>query len=277
MQIVDLTTHVLHDGYRNLVFVRVHTDEGISGLGEATLINRTEAVVAYLVGHVRPAILGQDPAMGGKLWRDIYSGGFMRGGIIATAGLSAVATALVDIEGKRLGVPAWRLLGGAVHERVPVYANAWYTVEREPSAIAERAKVVLGMGYRALKIDPFGPGSYELSPVEERLSLDILGAVRDVSRARRGAVRGGPRPVLDRPGDASSSAGSRRSGPAGSRSRPRGTTRPPGWRSGARRPVACPWPAASTSTRGSGSAMRSPAAGWTSSSRTSATAAGRWS
>ena len=81
MQIVDLTTHVLHDGYRNLVFVRVHTDEGISGLGEATLINRTEAVVAYLVGHVRPAILGQEPAMGGKLWRDIYSGGFVRGGI----------------------------------------------------------------------------------------------------------------------------------------------------------------------------------------------------
>ena len=76
-------------------------------------------------------------------------------------------------------MPAWRLLGGAVHERVPVYANAWYTVEREPSAIAQRAKVVLGMGYRALKIDPFGPGSYELSPAEERLSLAILGAVRD--------------------------------------------------------------------------------------------------
>src|SRR5438309_2629075 len=178
MRIVDLVTHVMHDGSRNLIFVQVHTDEGISGLGEATLINRTEAVVAYLHGHVKPAILGQDPAMAGKLWRDIYSGGFVRGGITTMAGLSAVATALIDIEGKRLGVPAWRLLGGAVHQRVPVYANAWYTVEREPSAIAERAKVVLGMGYRALKIDPFGPGSYELSPAEERLSLAILGAVR---------------------------------------------------------------------------------------------------
>ncbi len=179
MRIVDLTTHVMHDGYRNLVFVRVDTDEGLSGLGEATLINRTEAVVAYLRGHVRPAILGQDPAMGGRLWREIYSGGFIRGGIIGTSGLSAVATALLDIEGKRLGVPVWRLLGGAVHERVPVYANAWYTVEREPSAIAERAKAVLAMGYRAMKIDPFGPGSYELGPVEERRSLAILGAVRD--------------------------------------------------------------------------------------------------
>jgi galactonate dehydratase len=179
MRITDLTTHVLHDGYRNLTFVRLHTDEGLTGLGEATLINRTQAVVAYLEGHVKSAIVGQDPAMGGRLWQEVYSGGFIRGGIIGTAGLSAVTTAILDIEGKRLGVPAWRLLGGAVHDRVPVYANAWYTVEREPSAIAERARVVLGMGYRALKIDPFGPGSYELSPEEERRSLAILGAVRD--------------------------------------------------------------------------------------------------
>jgi galactonate dehydratase len=179
MRIVDLTTHVLHDGYRNLSFVRLHTDEGITGLGEATLINRTEAVVAYLHGHVRPALLDQDPAMAGRLWRDVYQGGFVRGGITASAGLSAIATALLDIEGKRLGVPCWRLLGGAVHERVPVYANAWYTVEREPSAIAERARAVLGMGYRALKIDPFGPGSYELSRDEERRSVAIVGAVRD--------------------------------------------------------------------------------------------------
>jgi galactonate dehydratase len=179
MRIVDLTTHVLHDGYRNLVFVRVHTDEGLIGLGEATLTNRTEAVVAYLHGHVRPAILGQDPSMGGRIWREIYSGGFIRGGMVGTTGLSAVATAVLDIEGKRLGVPVWRLLGGAFHDRVPVYANAWYTVEREPSAIAARAAVVLAMGYRALKIDPFGPGSYELTAADERLSLNIVGAVRD--------------------------------------------------------------------------------------------------
>lgn len=179
MRISDLTTHVLHDGYRNLLFVRVHTDEGLTGLGEATLLNRTAAIVGYLEAHVKPQILGREPAMGGWLWREVYSGGFIRGGIDAVAGLSAVATAILDIEGKRLGVPAWRLLGGAVHERVPVYANSWYTVEREPSAIAERARQVVGMGYRALKIDPFGAGSYELSPAEERRSLTILGAVRD--------------------------------------------------------------------------------------------------
>src|SRR5438309_11498747 len=120
MRIVDLVTHVMHDGSRNLIFVQVHTDEGISGLGEATLINRTEAVVAYLHGHVKPAIVGQDPAMAGKLWRDIYSGGFVRGGITTSAGLSAVATALPEFEGKRPGVPARRAPGSPANARETV-------------------------------------------------------------------------------------------------------------------------------------------------------------
>ncbi len=179
MRIADLTTHVMHDGYRNLIFVRLLTDEGLVGIGEATLTNRVEAVVAYLTGHARPKLLGRDPAMAGAIWQELYLGDFVRGGLVATAGLSGISQALLDLNGKRLGLPAWQLLGGAVHERVPVYANAWYTVEREPSAIAARTAAVLALGYRALKIDPFGPGTYELTPAEERLSLAILGAVRD--------------------------------------------------------------------------------------------------
>src|SRR5207253_2681102 len=128
MRIADLTTHVLHDGYRNLVWVVLNTDEGLTGVGEATLTNRTEAELGYLQGHVRPAVIGHDPTMAGRIWRDLYLGGFIRGGMIACAGLSAVAQALLDLRGKALGVPVWQLLGGAVHERVPVYANSWYTV-----------------------------------------------------------------------------------------------------------------------------------------------------
>lgn len=179
MRIAELTTHVMHDGYRNLIFVVLATDDGLTGIGEATLTNRAEAVLGYLHGHARPALIGRDPTMAGAIWRDLYLGDFIRGGMIACAGLSAVAQALLDLRGKALGVPAWQLLGGAVHDRVPVYANAWYTVEREPSAIAEQALGVLALGYRELKIDPFGPGSYELTHREETHSLAILGAVRD--------------------------------------------------------------------------------------------------
>ena len=179
MRIAELTTHVMHDGYRNLIFVVLGTDDGLTGIGEATLTNRAEAVLGYLHGHARPALIGRDPTMAGAIWRDLYLGDFIRGGMIACAGLSAVSQALLDLRGKALGVPAWQLLGGAVHDRVPVYANAWYTVEREPSAIAEQARGVLALGYRELKIDPFGPGSYELTHREETHSLAILGAVRD--------------------------------------------------------------------------------------------------
>ena len=189
--------------------------------------------------------------------------------------MSAVATALLDIEGKRLGVPAWRLLGGAVHERVPVYANAWYTVEREPSAIAERAKVVLGMGYRALKIDPFGPGSYELSPAEERRSLAILGAVRDaVGPDVELFVEGHGRFST---GQATRLVGGLAEIGAGWFEEPTSWDDAGAWlevrraSAGARARS----PVASTSTRASGSVTPSPAAGSTSSSRTSATAAAR--
>lgn len=179
MRIAELTTHVMHDGYRNLIFVVLTTDDGLTGIGEATLTNRVQAVLGYLHGHARSAVIGRDPTMAGAIWRDLYLGDFIRGGMIACAGLSGISQALLDLRGKALGVPAWQLLGGAVHDRVPVYANAWYMVDREPSAIAERARSVLALGYRELKIDPFGPGAYELTHVEETHSLAILGAVRD--------------------------------------------------------------------------------------------------
>jgi galactonate dehydratase len=84
-----------------------------------------------------------------------------------------------DILGKSLGVPVWRLLGGKCRDQVRAYANGWYQVERTPEAIAERARQVIKMGYTALKIDPFGAGSYEMSEDEKRASVDIVRAVRE--------------------------------------------------------------------------------------------------
>ena len=66
--------------------------------------------------------------------------------------------------GQSLGVPVWKLLGGRFRERVPAYANAWYQAEREPTTIAALATAVVARGYRALKLDPFGAASAELSP-----------------------------------------------------------------------------------------------------------------
>lgn len=179
MKITDLKTHVMTDGWRNLIFVELETDAGITGLGEATLANRTEAVVAYLHAAKEKYLVGASPFDTESLWQRIYSGDFIRGGMIACAGLSAVDIACHDIQGQALGVPVYQLLGGTYRESVPCYANGWYTVERDPEAIAERAEVVVAQGYRALKIDPFGAGAGELTRPERERSVAIVEAIRE--------------------------------------------------------------------------------------------------
>src|SRR5262245_46269387 len=179
MRITDLKTYVLCDGWRNLIFVKLFTDAGLTGLGEATTANRDEAVLAYLEGARHRHVIGSDPFQIEDLWARVYRGDFIRGGTIACAGLSAIDVACYDLMGKALGVPVWKLLGGACRDHVTCYANGWYTTEREPAAIAERAREVLRRGYLALKIDPFGAGSLELTRAERQRSLAILAAVRE--------------------------------------------------------------------------------------------------
>jgi galactonate dehydratase len=179
MKITGLQTYVLSDGWRNLIYVELSTDAGIAGLSEATLANRTEAVLAYLQTAAQTHIIGSDPFDTESLWQRMYLGDFIRGGTVACAGLSAVDIACHDIMGKALGTPVYKLLGGKIRESVPCYANGWYTVEREPETIAERAVEVVRRGYRALKIDPFGAGAGELTRQERFLSVGIIRAIRE--------------------------------------------------------------------------------------------------
>lgn len=179
MKITQLNTFILFDGWRNLIFVELETDAGLTGLGEATLANRTEAVVAYLQAAAPQHLIGRDPFDTEAIWQQMYQGDFIRGGMIACAGLSAVDIACHDLMGQALSVPAYKLLGGAFRDAVPCYANGWYTVERTPEAIAARAQAVTGHGYRALKIDPFGAGAGELTRAERALSVSIVRAVRE--------------------------------------------------------------------------------------------------
>jgi galactonate dehydratase len=81
--------------------------------------------------------------------------------------------------GKALGVPVYKLMGGAVRERIPAYANGWYTVERNPEEFHKAAKKVAARGYRGLKVDPFGAGFYELSKDEQHRSVALIEAIRD--------------------------------------------------------------------------------------------------
>jgi galactonate dehydratase len=169
---------VLGTGWRDLTFVVVRTDEGLHGVGEVRMVNNTEALLGYLREIVPRQVLGADPfeieALVRRVWRDNYH----RAGDIAMAAAAVIETACWDIVGKALGEPVYRLLGGAVRDRIKAYANGWYTVARTPEDFHDAALRVVAAGYRALKLDPFGAAWYELERDELLRSVALVEAVR---------------------------------------------------------------------------------------------------
>jgi galactonate dehydratase len=179
MKITGLKTFVLGSGWRNLILLRLETDQpGLYGIGEATVQWGDEGMLGYLASLEKRYLRGVDPRDIESLWERIYRNEYWRRDFFVCSALGGVEMACWDILGKSLGVPVWRLLGGKCREVIPAYANGWYQVERTPDAIARRAESVIAMGYRALKIDPFGSGSYEMTESEKRRSVEIIAAVR---------------------------------------------------------------------------------------------------
>jgi galactonate dehydratase len=179
MRITAVEPWVLGTSWRNLVFIKVKTDEGLTGIGECTLQNREEGILGYLQGAARRHVVGSDPFNIEDLWLRMYRNDFWRDGVIATTVLSGIEIACWDIIGKAVGQPVWRILGGRCHEKIKAYANAWYTVERKPEEFAKRVMVVLDKGYKALKVDPFGPGGLEISRSEKVRSVELVAAIRE--------------------------------------------------------------------------------------------------
>ena len=180
MKITGLKTFVIGSGWRNLILLRLETDvPGLYGIGEATVQWGDEGMLGYLVSLEKRYLLGADPRDIEALWERVYRSEYWRRDFFVCSALGGVEMACWDILGKSLGVPVWRLLGGKCRDQVRAYANGWYQVERTPEAIAQRARQVINMGYTALKIDPFGAGSYEMSEPEKRSSVEIVRAVRE--------------------------------------------------------------------------------------------------
>jgi galactonate dehydratase len=178
MKITNVTTYLVGNAWKNWLFVRVDTDEGIHGVGEGSL-NGFSATVETAVHELRDAYIGLDPSqvelLLQRMVRDVYT----EGGQIHMAAVSAIEVACWDIVGKSLGKPVHELLGGKVRDRVRVYANGWYRTDRTPETFAAAARDVAGRGYTALKFDPFGGAWRVQERREEDLSIAIVEAVRD--------------------------------------------------------------------------------------------------
>lgn len=179
MRISKVTPLVLGTAWRNLIFIKVETDEGLVGVGEARALNRLDAVLGYLTGAVPRYVLGADPFEIEKLVHRMSRDDYARTDETAMTGIAMVEIACWDLMGQALGQPVYRLLGGAVRERIKAYANGWYTVERTPEEFHAAAKRALARGYRALKLDPFGAGFYELDRAEKKRAAALVAAVRD--------------------------------------------------------------------------------------------------
>jgi galactonate dehydratase len=179
MKITDVKVHVIGTVWRNISIVQVFTDEGLEGVGEVRMLNHTDALQGYLAEALPNHVLGHDPMDIESLVQNMFRNDFARAGEIAMSAIATLEMACWDITGKALGQPVYKLLGGAVRDRIKAYANGWYTVERTPEEFHAAAKKVVAKGYRALKFDPFGAGLYELDLAEKARSIELVEAVRD--------------------------------------------------------------------------------------------------
>jgi len=167
MKITDIKTYPVWVGHRNQMVVKVETDEGISGYGEAGLSGRELAVVGA-VQHYREFLIGKDPRRIGALWQEMYRSQYFEGGRTLTAAISAIDIALYDILGKALGVPVYQLLGGKQREQVPCFATAGAPMGAE---LVDAVQRLVAGGWQAIRIGAAAPKSDDLSLFEPRESI----------------------------------------------------------------------------------------------------------
>ena len=178
MKVTDVKTFVTDCFRTNWVFVKVYTDAGIDGVGEATLEYKEKALVGA-VEHIKEYLVGKDPRDIELHWHTIYRDAYWRGGAVLMSALSAVETALWDILGKSLNVPVYQLLGGKVRDKVRIYVNGWFAGAKEPEEFGEKAKIAVQRGVTAMKWDPFGKNYLEIS------NKDLDKALRCVDEVRK--------------------------------------------------------------------------------------------
>ncbi len=157
MKIIAIETSLMRVDRQNWLFVSVETDEGITGLGEASLEGRELTVEAAIREHGR-YLIGQDPRKIVHHWQALYRHGFWRGGVVLNSALSGLEQALWDIKGKALGVPVYELLGGPTRDRVRVYTHCGGAT---PEEAAERARELVEAGFTGLKFGSWPAGEYE--------------------------------------------------------------------------------------------------------------------
>ena len=154
MKITKIDTFKFWVDWCNWLLVRISTDDGVVGWGEASLHGAIESVETA-IGEYGAQLIGLDPAGPEQHWHRLYNTWRWRGGAVFMSALSALDLALWDIEGKRLGVPVHRLLGGAHRDRLRVYASHWIGGTATPEEAHAAAREAVRRGFSGFKCSPF--------------------------------------------------------------------------------------------------------------------------
>ena len=172
MRITDCRVVVTCPG-RNFVTLKSVTDEGVTGVGDATLNGRELAVEAYLREHVVPSLIGRDPARVEDTWQLLFQGAYWRRGPVTMTAIAAVDMALWDIKGKVAGMPVYQLLGGRSRDGVTVYGHA------NATSVDDLLVAVAGLvdrGYRAVRVQTGIPGLATVYGVSDAAHYEPAGA-----------------------------------------------------------------------------------------------------
>jgi galactonate dehydratase len=200
MKVQAANIYLVPSGNRRPVLVEIETDAGVSGIGEAGVAYGFggPAAAAMIQQMCDRLVIGRDPFRIEQIWNDIYDQSFWAkgGGPITFSALSAIEQALWDIKGKALGVPVYELLGGQLTDRIPVYANGWWTDCWTGDDYARAGEKTVAAGYRGLKLYPLGmpdPVTAVRHPARRTLDRSAVSSIVD----RLAGLRRGVGPDVD--------------------------------------------------------------------------------
>ena len=178
MKITDIKAFTMDAFRTNWTFIKMETDEGLYGWGEASLGTREHALEGC-VEDMKRMVVGRNPIDIEKMWFEVYRDSYWKGGPVMMSALSGIEIACWDIAGKFYNAPVCNLIGGRLRDKVPMYANAWFIGARTPEEFAGKAKYTVSKGVKALKWDPFGKAHMTLSRREMDAAVACVGAVRE--------------------------------------------------------------------------------------------------
>lgn len=180
MKITDAKVFIGGPG-KNYVTLKIMTDQGVYGLGDATLNNRETLPAAYLSDYLIPNLIGLDPRNSEDIWQFFYRGAYFRRGPVAMAAIGAIDMALWDIKGKLAGLPLYQLLGGKSREGAMVYAHA---TGADLEDLMESVAHYVELGYKAVRVQCGIPGMPTASYAVPETKGDTQNYITDFSGIR---------------------------------------------------------------------------------------------